>query len=100
MTDQSTDTTNVQFDEIISIIGVPYKNADVGLLLGAEMTQRQYPPQHGWNSQNLGIWSILHSQKASQQVGECPFQLLQLVQTSSRQLSWVSPSSRHSQVSS
>ena len=38
-TDRSTDTTEVQFDEPMSFIGVTYKNKGEGSLLGAEMTQ-------------------------------------------------------------
>lgn len=41
----------------------------------------------GDSSQTLGTWSTLHSLQASQQVGQCPFQVTR-VDTSSRQLCW------------
>lgn len=67
MTDQSIDTTKVQFDEIMSIIGVPHGNMDVGLLVRAEMTQkqeyRQYPLQHRWQLTKLG--NLEHSAQSA-----------------------------------
>lgn len=40
MTDQSTDSTEVQLDEPISLIGVSLKCMGEGLLRGPEMTQK------------------------------------------------------------
>lgn len=40
MTDQSMDTTKVQFDEPLSFIGVTLQEYGWGLFIEAEMTQR------------------------------------------------------------
>jgi hypothetical protein len=40
-TDQSAHTTKVLLGELISFIGVTYRNMGEGLLTGAEMTQKQ-----------------------------------------------------------
>jgi hypothetical protein len=42
------DTTEVQFDEPMSFIGITYRGVGEGLLIGAEISQRQlHPPQYG-----------------------------------------------------
>ena len=41
MTDQNKDTTKIQLGEIMSFIGVTYRNMGAGLLAGTEMTQRK-----------------------------------------------------------
>lgn len=48
MTDQSPDTTKIQFDESLSFIGVIYRSMDEELLTRAEMAQKQlhHPPCH------------------------------------------------------
>ena len=59
-TDQSAQTTKVLLGELISCIGVTYRNMSEGLLTGAEMTQRQLHCQSlssiGDSSQKLGTW--------------------------------------------
>lgn len=47
MTDQSLDTTKVQLGEPMSFIGFIHKNMSEGLLIGAEMTEKQSPPKLG-----------------------------------------------------
>lgn len=42
MTDQSTDTTNAQFGEPMSFIGITYKWMGEGLFTGAEVTQSHH----------------------------------------------------------
>jgi hypothetical protein len=42
-TDQSNDTTKDQLDELMSFIGVSYRNMDKWLLTGAEMTETDEP---------------------------------------------------------
>lgn len=41
MTDQSRDTTKVQYGEPMNSIGITYKSMGKGLLIGTETTQRQ-----------------------------------------------------------
>lgn len=40
------------------------------------MTQRQCVIQRGWQLTELGTWSTVHSPRAAQQIGECLFQYL------------------------
>jgi hypothetical protein len=51
MTDQSTDTTNIQLGEPVSFIHLTYWSIGEGLLTGEEMTQSQMyhqgPSKHG-----------------------------------------------------
>lgn len=58
----------------------------------AEMIRKQLhyqnPPQYGWQLTKLGTQSILHCPWVTQRVGDCPFQVPQWVQISSRQFGW------------
>jgi hypothetical protein len=59
-TDQPAHTTKVLLGELISFIGVAYRNMGEGLLTGTEMTQkqlhRQSLPSVGDSSQKLRTW--------------------------------------------
>ena len=59
-TDKSAHTTKVLLGEPISFIEVTYRNMGEGLVIGAEMTQRQLHwqslPSVGDISEKLGTW--------------------------------------------
>ena len=60
--------TKVQLGESVSFIGVTYRSVGEGLLIGAEITERQLyrqsPPT------KLGTWSTLYSLQAAQWIEE------------------------------
>lgn len=45
-TDQSRDTTKVQFGKLVSFIGITYRNVCEGLLIAAAMTQSSISKAH------------------------------------------------------
>lgn len=64
MRDQSTNITKVHFGEIMSFIGVIYRNMSERLLIGAEIKAqytciKQINPSMSYNSQKLRTWSTL-----------------------------------------
>lgn len=66
-TDQSKDKTKVQFDELLSFIGVISRRRD-----DSNMDATPSPiPNIGDSSPQLESWSILHSLEATQQIREC-----------------------------
>lgn len=74
MTNQSMDTTTVQFGEPVGFIGITYRTIGERLLTGTEMTQRQLPhqspPQHRNSSQ---ICEPGAHGTVCKQLGECLF---------------------------
>jgi hypothetical protein len=88
---QSMDTSKVQpCDDSQGLLGLLDSNMGEGLLTGQKWVKdsclTKAHPNMGDSSQKLGTWSTLHRLQAVQQVGECPFQVTQLVEPSSRLL--------------
>ena len=85
--EQSRDTTKVPFGESVSCIGATHRSVCEGLVIEAEMTQKQLhhlsPPQDEDSSPKLRAWSSLCSLRAAQQIRQCPFWVAPLVSASS-----------------
>ena len=65
-TDQSTDTTKVQFDKSASYLGVR--------VTGYLQKKKWFKDNRVNTCSNLETWSVRHNLLVTQHVGECPFQ--------------------------